>query len=77
LFYLQISTRYQSGQIVWTFSQLHNEVLFLKYISLKYYNNCFCSGFNAEIWVILPSQIKFDWFLVHSTVASYPQEGIP
>jgi len=75
LFFLQISIRYQSGQILSTFSQLHIELLFLKYVVLQYYNN-FCSGFNAEMWATLPSQIRFDWFLVHLTVDSYPQEGI-
>jgi hypothetical protein len=76
LFCLQISIRYHNGQILSTFSQLHIELLSLKYVALKYYNNCFCSGFNAEMWATLSSQIKFDWFLVHLTVYSFPQEGI-
>jgi len=36
IFCLQISIRYQCGQILSTLSQLHIELLILKYITLKY-----------------------------------------
>jgi hypothetical protein len=56
LFGVQIVVRYHSGEILPTLSQLRIEVgyLCLEYITLKYYNICFCSGGDAKTRTTVP-----------------------